>query len=77
MTHCQSHKKKSPPPVQTGDPHNQYGGDKVPRLYRRGTLTINTAATYSPADACSTIGAAELNCSVRNGKRWNLRAMAA
>ena len=24
----------------------------------------------------STIGDAELNCSVRNGKRWNLRAIA-
>ena len=26
---------------------------------------------------CSTIGAAELNCSVRDGKRWSLRAVAA
>ena len=29
------------------------------------------AATYSPK-SFSTIGAAELNFSVRNGKRWNL-----
>ena len=34
------------------------------------------AATYSPTMR-STIGAAGLNCSVRDGKRWNPRAMAA
>ena len=34
------------------------------------------AATYSPT-VRSTIGAAGLNCSVRDGKRWNPRAMAA
>ena len=35
------------------------------------------AATYSPAIIGSTIGAGELNFSVRNGKRWNLTAIAA
>lgn len=34
------------------------------------------AATYSPALHCSTIGAGGLNCSVRNGKRWNTAAIA-
>ena len=34
-----------------------------------------TAATYSPNWWVSTIGAGELNCSVRNGKRWNLTAI--
>ena len=34
------------------------------------------AATYSPT-VRSTIGAAGLNCSVRDGKRWDPRAMAA
>jgi len=34
------------------------------------------AATYSPTLAGSTIGAGELNFSVRNGKRWNLPAIA-
>ena len=34
------------------------------------------AASYSPALHCSTIGASGLNCSVRNGKRWNTAAIA-
>ena len=33
------------------------------------------ATTYSPG-ITSTIGAEELNFSVRNGKRWNLLAIA-
>ena len=37
--------------------------------------TLRTAATYSPNWWVSTIGAGELNCSVRNGKRWNLTAI--
>ena len=36
-----------------------------------------TAATYSPALHCSTIGASGLNCSVRNGKRWDTAAITA
>ena len=35
---------------------------------------IGLAATYSPTSG-STIGAEELNFSVRNGKRWNLLAI--
>ncbi len=35
-----------------------------------------TAAAYSPALHCSTIGDGGLNCSVRNGKRWNPAAIA-
>ena len=36
-----------------------------------------TAATYSPNWWVSTIGDGGLNCSVRNGERWNPAAMAA
>ena len=32
---------------------------------------MKTAATYSPTNYGSTIGAVGLNFSVRNGKRWN------
>ena len=32
---------------------------------------LKTAASYSPALHCSTIGADGLNFSVRNGKRWD------
>ena len=38
-------------------------------------LVWKEAATYSPALHCSTIGASELNFSVRNGKRWDLTAI--
>ena len=34
-----------------------------------------TAASYSPALHCSTIGAGGLNFSVRNGKRWDPTAI--
>ena len=34
-----------------------------------------TAATYSPSWCASTIGADELNGSVRDGKRWDLIAL--
>ena len=37
----------------------------------------NAAATYSPTWWGSTIGTGELNCSVRNGKRWDLAVIAA
>ena len=36
---------------------------------------LKVAATYSPTTQCSTIGASELNFSVRNGKRWILAAI--
>ena len=38
---------------------------------------MRTAATYSPALRCSTIGATGLNFSVRDGKRWSPGAVAA
>ena len=38
--------------------------------------SLKTAATYSPALRCSTIGASGLNFSVRDGKRWNTGAKA-
>ena len=40
-------------------------------------LVKKTAATYSPALRCSTIGAHGLNFSVRDGKRWNPEAITA
>ena len=45
-------------------------------LLTQGFLYNKGAATYSPALHCSTIGASGLNCSVRNGKRWNPAAIA-
>ena len=33
---------------------------------------LKVAATYSPTTQCSTIGDAELNDPVRNGKGWDL-----
>ena len=43
----------------------------------RGSRVEKKAATYSPALHCSTIGAGGLNCSVRNGKRWDTAAITA
>ena len=42
-----------------------------------GFLYKKVAATYSPTWWGSTIGASELNFSVRNGKRWILTAITA
>ena len=39
------------------------------------TDSLRTAATYSPNWWVSTIGADELNFSVRDGKRWDLIAL--
>ena len=36
---------------------------------------LKVAATYSPTTQCSTIGDAELNDPVRNGKGWDLSAI--
>ena len=41
------------------------------------TQGSSLAATYSPTWCSSTIGASELNFSVRNGKRWILTAITA
>ena len=52
-----------------------HGHKKSPRLFlARGS---KVAATYSPTWCSSTIGAGELNFSVRNGKRWILTAITA
>ena len=40
-------------------------------------LSVKVAATYSPTWYRSTIGASELNFSVRDGKRWILAAITA
>ena len=45
---------------------------KSPKLML-GALKV--AATYSPTTQCSTIGDAELNDPVRNGKGWDLSAI--
>ena len=46
-------------------------GDKTekPQLNAEASV-IRVATTYFPTTACSIIGAAGLNFSVRNGKRW-------
>ena len=48
--------------------------NKDPRASKDVRGSRRTAATYSPNWYVSTIGAGELNFSVRNGKRWNLTA---
>ena len=50
------------------------GEEKSPELHRSPGIR-RTAATYSPNWWVSTIGAGELNGSVRNGKRWILTAV--
>ena len=47
---------------------------KIPGALTTPGILIKTATTYSPT-VCSTIGVTKLNFSVRNGKRWNLRAI--
>ena len=47
--------------------------NKEPRGRILGALKV--AATYSPTTQCSTIGDAELNDPVRNGKGWDLSAI--
>ena len=42
---------------------------------RRILEVLKVAATYSPTTQCSTIGDAELNDPVRNGKGWDLSAI--
>ena len=46
--------------------------EKSPK-HKLGALKV--AATYSPTTQCSTIGDAELNDPVRNGKGWDLSAI--
>ena len=50
--------------------------EKAPgKLILEAFLLKKTAASYSPALHCSTIGAGGLNFSVRNGKRWDPTAI--
>ena len=52
-------------------------GRDAPGFYPQGVpLLKKGAATYSPALRRSTIGAAGLNFSVRDGKRWGTGAVA-
>ena len=52
------------------------GIQKAPKkLIFEALLLKKTAASYSPALHCSTIGAGGLNFSVRNGKRWDPAAI--
>ena len=41
----------------------------------KSSMSPKVAATYSPTMQCSTIGDAELNDPVRNGKGWDLSAI--
>ena len=52
----------------------QSPNERSPELHRSPGIS-KTAATYSPNWWVSTIGASELNFSVRNGKRWDLTAI--
>ena len=58
------------------DPNKPPENEKAPLLSTTGLSPKKLATTYSPTMSGSTIGAAELNFSVRNGKRWILRAIA-
>ena len=55
--------------------HKDYNTKKPQRFLSRASHFIKTAASYSPALHCSTIGAGGLNFSVRNGKRWDPAAI--
>ena len=76
---AQGWQKSSPPHAGGG----QRGGETQKKKPRRkpsradgGASKQKAAASYSPALRRSTIGAAGLNFSVRDGKRWNPGAMA-
>ena len=78
---CLTKSPFSPPPMQEEEQQQKKKGKKKearPGTFRNpaGLWVEKKAATYSPT-VRSTIGAAGLNCSVRDGKRWNPRAMAA
>ena len=56
------------------------GAARLPPTIKKPRVSLDTrgskvAATYSPTWCSSTIGASELNFSVRNGKRWILTAI--
>ena len=58
------------------------GAARLPPTIKKPRVSLDTrgskvAATYSPTWCSSTIGARELNFSVRNGKRWILTAITA
>ena len=48
--------------------------NKEPSGYK-SSISLKVAATYSPTMQRSTIGDAELNDPVRNGKGWDLSAI--
>ena len=54
--------------------NQRYTNKKIPGALTTPGILNKTATTYSPT-VCSTIGVTKLNFSVRNGKRWNLRAI--
>ena len=55
---------------------NQHKKSSLSGISPERLLFQKKAATYSPTLRCSTIGAPGLNFSVRDGKRWNPRAIA-
>ena len=57
-----------------GGPDNTMDVGRPPQKKRALTDSLKMAATYSPT-ICSTIGVAELNDPVRNGKGWDLSAI--
>ena len=60
-------------PLRCGNGPEAYGHKKALKRFRL-RAPGKTATTYSPTIR-STIGVTKLNFSVRNGKRWNLRAI--
>ena len=53
----------------------EYGRRKQRTPVSYDIEVLKVAATYSPTTQCSTIGDAELNDPVRNGKGWDLSAI--
>ena len=60
--------------VKVKSPNKSLDVGSTPQKKRALTDSLKVAATYSPT-ICSTIGVAELNDPVRNGKGWDLSAI--
>ncbi len=78
---CPRRKKAAEPPTlraQRQGCESPHRDEAQKKSRKETTLRLSkVAATYSPTWCSSTIGARELNFSVRNGKRWILTAITA
>ena len=72
---CDSHKKSKQKGVYSEGKKNKKGRVHIGVSTPTGTLPCQNGGDLL-SRLRSTIGVAELNCPVRNGKGWNLRAKA-